>query len=98
MTDMFGPDDPQEPPDYWQDRWADVGEPEWWDEDVTIYNDFFEPLTYTGEDWYNETLNSSPENLELYGIDTLDIIHQLEDMGLWDADDWEYWREQYGEQ
>jgi hypothetical protein len=102
MTDMFGPDDPGEPPegpvDFWEDRWGDAGPPDWWNEDVTIYNDYFQELTYQGVDWYNETFNSNEENLELYGIDTLDIIHQLEDQGLWDADDWEYWRENYGEQ
>ena len=95
---MFPPDEPPEPPDYWADRWADIGEPEWWEEDVTIYNDYFQPMTMTGEDWFNATLsNSMEENLALYGIDTLDIIHNLEDMGLWDADDWDTWRDAYSE-
>lgn len=97
MTDMFGPDDPEEPPDYWEARWSETGEPEWWDQDVTIYNDFFAPITYTAEDWYNEvTVYNAEELMEMYGMDNLDIIHQLEDIGLWDADDWAYWRELYG--
>lgn len=97
MTDMFGPDEPEGPPDYWEDRWAETGEPEWWDADVTIYNDFFEPITYTAEDWYNEvTVYNAEELMEMYGLDNLDIIHQLEDQGLWDSDDWAYWRELYG--
>jgi hypothetical protein len=98
MTDMFGPDDPEEPPDYWEGRWQDTSEPEWWNADVTLYNDFLEPMTYTAEDWFNETLNSKEELLELYGLDNIDIIEQLEQMGLWDAEDWDYWREMYGEQ
>jgi hypothetical protein len=97
MTDMFGPDDPEEPPDNWEGRWLDSGEPIWWDEEITIYNDFFEPLTQTAEDWYNETLRPAAELQELYGIDNLDIIRQLEQEGLWDADDWEYWRDNYSE-
>jgi hypothetical protein len=105
MTDMFGPDDPEGPPDYWQDRWAGTGEPEWWGETVRIYGErdgFFQAYDYTGEDWFNEVLRSQEELLELYGIDNIDIIHQLEQQGLWDpggydepSADWAYWRELY---
>lgn len=107
MTDMFGPDEPEGPPDYWEDRWAETGEPEWWDNSITIWGESdgtFVPYgEYTIEDWFNETLNDSETNMELYGIDTLDIIHQLEAYGLWGIEldeeghsvDWAHWRELY---
>ena len=108
MTDIFGPDDDypggQEYPGYdeeplneetWGDHGILVGD-EWYD-DVTIYNDFFQPLTMTMQDWYDATLLGHEELLATYGIDNLDIIRQLEDQGIWDSDDWEIWREMYGE-
>lgn len=113
MTDMFGPDDPGGgPPDYWENRWEATGEPAWWNDQVTIWDNNFQPLTYTAEDWFNEvTTYSGPELLEMYGMDNLDIIRQLEDQGLWGEElgyyydddgelhsyslDWAYWRENY---
>lgn len=110
MTDMFGPDDPGGgPPDYWQARWADTGEPGWWDDQVTIYGDWdgtsFASYTYTAEDWFNEvTTYSGPELIDMYGLDNIDIINQLMDQGLWErgypgfpSEDWAYWRELYEE-
>ena len=108
MTDMFGPDDPEGPPDYWSDRWDEAGgEPEWWDDNVTIWgiqDNFFQPYTLTAEDWFNETLLFQEELLERYGIDNIDIIDQLMDIGLWErgepgypSADWAHWRELYEE-
>jgi hypothetical protein len=117
MTDMFGPDDPEGPPDYWEDRWA-AGEPDWWNENITIIGEtdtapyFVTYSDFTAEDWYNEvTIHTQEELLELYGVDNLDIIRQLEAQGLWGEErgyyyddegelheyslDWAYWREQY---
>jgi hypothetical protein len=108
MTDMFGPDDPYDDgssddaplsSNQWMDFWLESqsGEPpEWWDDTVTLYNDYFQPVGLTGEDWFNETLLSKEELMSVYGMDNLDIIHQLEDMGLWDAETWDEWRELYG--
>jgi hypothetical protein len=114
MTDLFGPDDPDDfsyddtsfQPWYtgqdtetglWDDHWLDEGEPAWWDSDITLFNSYGNDITFDAETWFNLTLEQSEVLEAAYGIDNLDIIHQLEDQGFWDADDWDYWREEYGE-
>lgn len=80
------------------------GEP---DEVVTLYDRNFQPIEYnrvTGEpiqmssdEWYRETFRSGEELTEMYGIDNIDILKDLYDQGYIDDDDWDTWREIYGE-
>src|SRR5215469_13307266 len=63
--------------------------PEWFGNEVTIYNDFFEPIDtnlLTGErlppmtetDWFAEAVNNDQATLVAkYGIDHVDIIKEL---------------------
>lgn len=108
MTDMFGGDEP--PDDYqfqpwytapdpiegvWDDRWLDEGEPEWWENDITLFTSYGQDISMDAESWFNLTIEESEVLEAAYGMNNLDIIYQLEDMGYWDADDWDYWRELY---
>lgn len=101
MSDTFPPD---EPDSIWSDKWEQgVDEygyaTDWEQEDVTLYNDLGFPIANSIEDWHDiATYNHADELLDIYGMDNLDIIRELEDLGLWDAEDWETWREAYGEQ
>lgn len=105
MSDIFGgpPDDPFGfPEDYGEveDPYGffggDVPDP-WWGEPITLYDDFGEMHTLTAQEWYSATMEDPGLIEDLYTMEALDIIHQLEDYGLWDSDDWEIWREHYGE-
>jgi hypothetical protein len=108
MTDIFGPDDEypggQEFPGYdieplheatWGDHGVLVGDE--WEQNLTLYNDEFFPMSMTMEDWFEATLLGKEELMYEYGIDNLGIIRQLEAQGYWDRDDWALWREMYGE-
>lgn len=97
-----------EPVDYdygtiWSDKWNrgvnDKGyERDWQEEEITIENYAGIPVTHSIEDWHNFiTEDSKEELLATYGMDTLYIIRELEDLGLWDAEDWETWRNEYAE-
>lgn len=100
MSDTFPPDDAYDP---WEDKWEqgieEYGyEDTWMQEDVTLYNDFGFPIANSIEDWHSlVTYTSADELLETYNMDNLDIIRELEDLGLWDAEDWEIWRDNYSE-
>jgi hypothetical protein len=102
MTDVFGPDDPGPPDD-------------WWDEPFTVYGaDYpdFPDYTFTVGEWIEMTLTYDQEELlERFGVDQIDILHQLEERSDWGSErayyydedgelhsysiDWADWREQY---
>ena len=110
MSDLFGgpPDDegfdpygyPEDYPEV-EDRYGffhgDVPEP-WWYDDVTIQNEFGRDITLPASTWYEATIADEEVTQMLYGMDPIDIIYELEDLELWDSDDWEVWREFYREQ
>lgn len=108
MSDIFGgpPDGEDYDPLGYPDDYTEVEDPygffhgdmpeAWWYDDVSIYNEYGEELTQPANEWYAATIMGDDATGDLYGMDVLDIIHELEDYGLWDADDWEVWRELYG--
>jgi hypothetical protein len=91
----YPPED--QPESAWYDRWEAEGEPSWYQDDVTIWNNFGEPITMTAEDWYELTPQDKETILASYGMIHLDIIHQLEEYGYWTDEDWAYWRELYAQ-
>jgi hypothetical protein len=113
MSDIFGgpPEDEEfeggfDPFGYPED-YAEVEDPygfwhgetpeSWWSNDLTLENPNGESITMEAGEWYEATLNNDEINQAFYGMDTLDIIDDLIDLGLWEDEDWETWREQYGE-
>ena len=110
MSDIFGgpPEDEGYDPLGYPEDYAEVEDPygffggevpePWWYDDVTLYNDYNESITLPANEWYSATLIGDDIANEFYQMDVLDIIYELMDYGLWDSDDWETWREFYGEQ
>lgn len=81
----------------------DVNEYGYSDEQYGIQENPFDPFSEwhfnTKEDWFNEVTYATADTLfEDYGMDRLEIIRALEAEGVWDAEDWDDWRELYGEQ
>lgn len=108
MSDIFGgpPYDDDEDPMGYPEDYAELEDPYgffhgdapegWWSDDVSLYNELGQEITLPANEWYEATFMGDDLTGDFYGMGVLDIIHELEDYGLWDADDWETWREQYG--
>jgi hypothetical protein len=71
--------------------------PPWFGNEVPLEDDYGNPIGagFTVDDWLHEALRTKEELLEEYGIDNLDIMYKLQEMGLIDEQDWEDWRDQY---
>lgn len=107
IDDEFLPSEPQAPvwgqyePVY-NDQPLYGGEPDDW---ITLYDMNVQPIEYnriTGEpvhysadQWYRESLRSKDELLAEYGTDNLSIMRALYSQGYIDRDDWDTWRELY---
>lgn len=108
MSDIFGgpPEDEQydaygypldyaeieDPYDFWRGRPIDP----YWEESITLVDDDGVEHTLSVGDWYSVTMQD-PELVHLtYNMDPYEIIMQLQyDYYVWDAEDWETWRDHY---
>jgi hypothetical protein len=109
MSDIFGgpPDDEGYDPLGYPTDYAEVEDPygfyngeiptaEWYD-NVTL----FDGETLTNQQWHDLVIQDvmTPGVAdELYGVEAIDIIYELDDMGYWTDEDWETFRAYYGEQ
>lgn len=110
MSDIFGgpPDDEGYDPLGYPEDYAEVEDPygfwygdmpeAWWYDEVTLRDDYDGEHTLQANQWWEASLQGDEITNMLYSMDVLDIIHELEEYGLWDSDDWDRWRELYGEQ
>lgn len=108
MSDIFGgpPEDEGFDPQDFPEDYAEVEDPynffggdvpePWWNDEVTLYDDYGGEHTMSAADWFSATVEGDEITNMLYDMDVLDIIYELEEYGLWDADDWDTWRELYG--
>lgn len=80
--------------------WWGGHDPEpWWYQQIELQNDSGEVISLTGAQWFEATTMDPELADQLYGLEPLDIIHQLQgDYEIWDSEDWDTWREWYNEQ
>jgi|SRR5215469_6651335 len=110
MSDIFGgpPDDQEYDPLGYPVDFAEVEDPygffhgelpaDYWYDNLTIEDEFGYQHTAPISEWYEATMTDDEITQVQYGMDPIDIIYELEDMGYWDEDDWEIWREFYDNQ
>ena len=113
MSDIFGgpPDDEGFDPfgfpeDYYETQYSaedpyqffggDAPE-QWWYEPFGITDLFGETHELSVGEWYGIAMGENPEVLEQMGWEEWDLINWLDYEGYWRDEDWEIWREHYGE-
>lgn len=93
MSDIFGPNDDGT----WPDEPVESSTEFWMGQEITVYDAYLEPINSMTKDEWMEIVTelNGDDTIELFGIDNIDIIKDLERQGYWEVEDWEYFREMY---